>query len=70
MDAPAEPTDINARHGHAAVRPAQALHPRWKDVLLRTWEAISQDRVMLVAAGVTYYGLLALFPALTAFVSL
>jgi membrane protein len=41
----------------------------WKDILLRTYEAMSEDRLLAVAAGIVFYGLLALFPAITAFVS-
>lgn len=41
----------------------------WKDVLLRTWQQIGKDRLLAVAAGVVFYGLLALFPAITALVS-
>jgi len=59
-----------ANRGRNAEAP-QHLPPKgWKDVLWRTYGEISADRVTLVAAGVTYYVLLALFPALTAFVSL
>lgn len=36
----------------------------------RIWIKVGEDRVMLVAAGVCFYLLLALFPALAAFVSL
>ncbi|MGE7368489.1 YihY/virulence factor BrkB family protein [Neorhizobium sp. NPDC001467] len=50
------PTDI----------PARGL----KDVFWRVFQSIEGDRVLLVAAGVTYYVLLALFPAMTAMVSL
>jgi membrane protein len=35
-----------------------------------TYESLSEDRVLAVAAGVTFYGLLALFPAIAALVSL
>jgi len=42
----------------------------WKDIFWRTYKQISEDRLLAVAAGVVFYGLLALFPALTAFVSL
>lgn len=42
----------------------------WKDVAWRTYAEISEDRILLVAAGITFYGLLALFPALTALVSI
>jgi membrane protein len=40
--------------------PAQA----WKDIASRTWKRAWQDNVGLVAAGVTYYGFLALVPLL------
>ncbi|GAA3065707.1 YihY/virulence factor BrkB family protein [Rhizobium viscosum] len=41
-----------------------------RDVFWRLVEEVSDDRVMLVAAGVTFYLLLAMFPALAALVSL
>jgi membrane protein len=42
----------------------------WKDIFWRTSQQISEDRLLAVAAGVVFYALLALFPALTALVSL
>nr|WP_245282305.1 YihY/virulence factor BrkB family protein [Methylobacterium sp. CCH7-A2] len=39
-------------------------------MLWRTYGEVDKDRVLAVAAGVTFYGLLAVFPAVTAFVSL
>jgi membrane protein len=41
----------------------------WNDVLWRTYVQVGDDRLLAVAAGVVFYGLLALFPAITAFVS-
>jgi membrane protein len=41
----------------------------WKHVLYRTYEEIGEDRLLALAAGVVFYGLLALFPAITALVS-
>jgi membrane protein len=56
--------------GHAARRP-HAFPPRaWWSILSRVWSEIGKDRVTLIAAGATFYLLLALFPALAAFVSL
>lgn len=47
------------------------IPPRgWRDIIGRTYGEVSRDRVLAVAAGVTFYGLLAIFPAITAFVSL
>lgn len=56
--------------GQNAQSPAQIPPGGWKDVLWRTFKEIGDDRVTLVAAGATYFLLLALFPSLTAFVSL
>lgn len=44
--------------------------PEWRQILLRTWDAVSEDRVFAVAAGVTFYLLLAFVPAITAFISI
>lgn len=41
-----------------------------KDIALGTYKSIEEDRVLAVAAGVTYFGLLAVFPAIGAIVSL
>lgn len=38
--------------------------------MLRVWNNIGEDRVMLIAAGVTYYCLLAIFPAIAALVAI
>jgi membrane protein len=56
--------------GREASTPTEIPAQGWKDILWRVWEEIGQDRVMAVAAGVTFYGLLAIFPAIAAFVSL
>jgi membrane protein len=41
----------------------------WKAILLRTFQQIDEDRLLATAAGVVFYGLLAIFPAVTALVS-
>lgn len=56
--------------GRDASTPNQIPKTGLKDVFWRLYAAINEDRVMLVAAGVTYYLLLALFPAISALVSL
>src|SRR3954447_21853748 len=55
--------------GRHATSPSQIPWKGWKDILLRTWREFGQDRLLAVAAGVVFYGLLALFPAITALVS-
>ena len=56
--------------GRRATTPSEIPAKGWKDILWRTWEEISNDRVLMVAAGVTFYALLAVFPAIAALVSL
>lgn len=56
--------------GRGADRPTAIPFAGWKDILWRTYQQLGKDRVLLVAAGVTFYVLLALFPALTALVSI
>jgi membrane protein len=41
----------------------------WKDVLWRTHQRANENRLPATAAGVVFYGLLAIFPAITALVS-
>jgi membrane protein len=41
----------------------------WKDILVRTYQQINEDPLLATAAGVVFYGLLAIFPAITALVS-
>jgi membrane protein len=55
--------------GREATAPWQIPWAGWKDIFWRTYEQIGEDRLLAVAAGVVFYGLLALFPAITAFVS-
>jgi membrane protein len=58
------------RHGRRADRPQRIPKPGWRDILLRTKDEIAEDQISLVAAGVAFYGLLALFPAIAAGVSI
>jgi membrane protein len=49
--------------------PRQIPWRGWKDVLVRTYREILDDRLLAVAAGVAFYSLIALFPAIAAGVS-
>lgn len=55
--------------GRGAESPAEIPAKGWKDIAWRTYEQFQEDRLLAVAAGVVFYGLLALFPAITALVS-
>jgi membrane protein len=56
--------------GRQAEKPTDIPAKGWKDIAWRVYDDIQNDRVLLVAAGVTFYALLALFPATAAIVSL
>lgn len=55
--------------GRGAAWPSEIPLRGWWDIAWRVWGKMQSDRVLLVAAGATFYLLLALFPAMTAFVS-
>ena len=63
-------TVTEAGRGRTADQPAEIPAKGWKDIAWRVFGNIQNDRVLLIAAGVTYYALLALFPATVALVSL
>ena len=52
--------------GRGAETPAQIPAPGWKEIAFRTWKESSKDNVSLVAAGVAFYGFLAMVPLLGA----
>ena len=56
--------------GRTAAHPLEVPVRGWKDILFRVWKNIGKDRVILVAAGVTFYLILALFPAIAALVAI
>ena len=65
-----ELSEEDISRGRAADTPSAILAKGWKDVFWRVWKSLTQDHVMLIAGGVTFYLLLALFPALVAFLSI
>lgn len=71
-----EPQALQAERAMEPGRGRQAATPMripwrgWKDILRRTYAEISADRLLLIAAGVVFYAMLAVVPAITALVSL
>ena len=55
--------------GREATKPSEPPPRRWKSILWRTLTGFGSDQIPLVAAGVSFYALLALFPALAALVA-
>ncbi|MBI1406415.1 MAG: YihY family inner membrane protein [Caulobacter sp.] len=56
--------------GRIARHPAHIPPRGWRDIVWRVGKEIFVDRLPSVAGGVTFYALLAIFPAIAAFVSL
>ncbi len=56
--------------GRHADSPTDIPAKGWKDIAFRLKDEMSEDRVGLIAAGVAFYGLLALFPAITALLAI
>lgn len=61
--------ELQEARGRAAETPSEIPAKGWRDIAWRVWREVQEDRVAFVAAGATFYLLLALFPAITAFVS-
>jgi membrane protein len=59
--------DLRGRH---AQTPAQIPPAGWRDIALRVFHGISEDRIMTISGGVTFFVLLALFPGLAGLISL
>jgi len=59
-----------AGRGRTASTPAEIPAKGWKDVALRIYNGISEDRILALAAGVTFYVLLALFPGIAGLIAL
>jgi membrane protein len=55
--------------GRQAERPRDIPKPGWRDILWRTKAELSHDHVSMVAASIAFYGLLAMFPAIAAMIS-
>jgi membrane protein len=56
--------------GRHADAPHEIPAAGWLDILRRVKQQLAEDNLSLVAAGAAFYGLLAIFPALAALVSL
>ena len=56
--------------GERASNPLEIPKQGWKDVLLRVKEQVGSDNLSLVSAGVAFFALLAIFPGITALVTL
>jgi membrane protein len=65
-----DPSPLEAGRGRSADTPLELPRQGWKDILARVCRGISEDRILLVAAGVTFYLLLSIFPGIAALFSI
>jgi membrane protein len=56
--------------GRGATTPSAIPARGWKDILWRVYGNISAHRILALAAGTTYYSILAIFPAIAALVAI
>src|SRR5215475_11851413 len=64
------PSASEADRGRKAAGPSDIPAKGWKDIALRFYDGISEDRILIIAAGVTFYTLLALFPGIAGLIAL
>lgn len=57
-------------YGHSAARPGEIPARGWKEILGRVWQQLGADNISIVSAGVAFYALLAVFPAIAAAVTI
>jgi membrane protein len=68
---PALPVDDGKRSAGGGAQTPTQIPPRgWRDVLMRVFYGISEDRITTISGGVTFFVLLALFPGLAGLISL
>lgn len=56
--------------GRTAKTPVEIPVKGWKDIAFRLKDEVTKDQLGLIAAGVAFYGLLALFPAIAAIIAI
>lgn len=62
--------DSATTDGRAASRPSQLRLADWKAVLLRVFDNLGYHNVYLIAAGIGFFGVFALFPAIAALIGI
>lgn len=62
--------DDAPRRGRDADRPRDIPRPGWRDIAVRVKQELADDNINIVAAGVAFFAILSLFPALAAMLTL
>lgn len=70
MSASVDTGPFESERGRKARAPGQIPARGWKDIAVRVKRELEKDRVASVAAGVAFFGVLSVFPAMIALVSI
>jgi membrane protein len=60
----------NGDRGREPITAAEIPPRGWKDILMRIYANVSKHRLLALAGGMTYYSILAIFPAIAALVAM
>jgi membrane protein len=60
---------VGNNRGREAETPTEIPPHGWRDIFLRVKDKVAADNLSIIAAGVAFYGFLAIFPAIAAVVS-
>ena len=60
---------VENNRGREAETPTEIPARGWRDIFLRVKDKVAADNLSIIAAGVAFYGFLAIFPAIAALVS-
>lgn len=66
----ARAADKAGDRGRSADTPAEIPAEGWKDIALRIYRSVGADRIVAIAAGVTFFVLLALFPGIAGLIAI
>jgi membrane protein len=66
----AKQEDAAAGTGRQAASPNQMPARAWGAILMRVWYDIGRDHLSIIAAGVAFFGVLAIFPAIAATIAI
>lgn len=66
---PHEEAQVRGRGRHAE-KPSDVPKAGWLDILARTQQQLSEDNLTIVAAGIAFYGFVAVVPALAALIAI
>lgn len=67
---PATAEREQAASGRQVTRPARFSLAAWRAVLGRVWIRVGQDHLSIIAAGVAFFGMFSIFPAVAALIAI